>query len=181
MARTLEPNRLRFTRRDLELWPDDGKRRELIGGDIFVSPSPTWKHQQILFRLAALISRFLETHPVGQAVFAPMDLLLPGEDTVQPDFMFIRQERAGIISERGVLDAPDWVVEVLSPSNREYDLETKRRLYLRSGVPVYWAVDGDAGEVFEFTLERETRFSANDTASVPALPDLSIPIRDLLG
>ena len=181
MARTLEPKRLQFTRRDLELWPEDGKRRELIGGDIFVSPSPTWKHQQILFRLAALISKFLEAHPIGHAVFAPMDLLLPGEDTVQPDFMFIHQERAGIILERGVMDAPDWVVEVLSPSNRDYDLETKRRLYLRNGVPVYWAVDGDANEVMVFTLEQETRFAANDTINVPGLPGLSIPIRDLLG
>jgi Uma2 family endonuclease len=179
MTQALEKKRISFVRRDLELWPEDGKRRELIGGDIFVSPSPTWTHQMILRKLIGFVERYLETHPVGQLVFAPMDLLLPGEDTVQPDFMFISSERTEIISERGVRGAPDWIVEVLSPSNRDYDLETKRRLYVRNGVPVYWAVDPEAREVQVFTLEGESKFSIDAVLDVPGLDGFQLGVQEL--
>ena len=179
MTQALEKKRILFVRRDLELWPEDGKRRELIGGDIFVSPSPTWTHQLVLFKLTAIISRYLEMHVIGQAVFAPMDLLLPGEDTVQPDFMFISNTRTEIISERGVRGAPDWIVEVLSSSNRDYDLETKRRLYARNGVPVYWAVDPEAREVRVFTPESESKFSVDAVLEVPGLDGFQLDVQAL--
>jgi Uma2 family endonuclease len=135
MARPARP----FTYEDLEAMPDDGYRREIIGGSLIVTPSPSGGHQRVTGKLYALLqaSETAET----MAMVAPYDWKLLDGGSVQPDVMVIRREDfdpAGPLPSSAV---PLVVVEVLSPSNRSHDLMLKRDLYERLGVPAYWIVD----------------------------------------
>jgi len=71
---------------------------------------------------------------------APVGLMMPGCDPVQPDFCLIRREQAAIIRDRRIWDMPDLIAEVLSPANVAPDTDTKRRIYARAGTPEYWII-----------------------------------------
>ncbi|MGH9077788.1 MAG: Uma2 family endonuclease [Acidimicrobiales bacterium] len=119
--------------------PDDGYRREIIGGSLIVTPSPAGGHQRVTGNLFAIL-RGLETADV-MAIVAPYDWKLPDGGSVVPDMMVIRRED---FDQRGPLPAsavPLLVVEVLSPSNAAQDRALKRDLYERLGVPAYWIVE----------------------------------------
>lgn len=173
--------KVRFTRRDLELWPDDGKRRELIDGELYEMPSQSPRHQGIVGCLVYAVMLYLEARPLGEILIAPLDVLLPGEDTVQPDLIYVPGERAAIATERGIEGVPDWVVEVLSPSNREYDLKTKRALYSRVGVPVHWVVDPKAQKVRAWEGDSLTAYRSGEIARVSLLPGFGLPLEELFG
>lgn len=128
-----------FTYEDLEAMPDDGYRREIIGGSLIVTPAPSGGHQRVAGNLFALL-RDAET-PETMAMVAPYDWKLPDGGSVQPDVMVIRRQdfdSAGPLPQGAV---PLLVVEVLSPSNPTQDRMLKRDLYERLGVPAYWLVD----------------------------------------
>jgi Uma2 family endonuclease len=141
--------KLRFTYADLRELPEDGRRYEVIGGELYVSPAPTTKHQFVLGHVFALLYRAQEAG-YGMAWTAPLEVLLDEENAVQPDALFVTRERAAIVREDGVRGVPDLVVEVLSPGTRARDLGVKLRLYMRFGVRTYWAVDPEAETVAVF-------------------------------
>jgi Uma2 family endonuclease len=157
-----------FTYRDLANFPDDGKLREVIGGELFVTAAPNTRHQRLVGELFGLIWLHLRNNPVGVVLASPVEVVFSEEDTVQPDVVFIRQENAGIITEKRLMGAPDWVIEVLSESTRERDLETKRKLYARYGV-VYWAVDPETNTIVAWDEGGERRYGADDEATVSVL------------
>lgn len=173
---------VKFTVDDLDNFPDDGKRREVIEGELYVSPSPTRHHQRILRRLVVAVGNYLEQNSVGEVFFAPFDVRFSLSDGVQPDLLYISNERAQIIGEKYVDGAPDWVVEILSPNNRSYDLQTKRRLYQKYGVKVYWVVDPLEQKVFvwEEGEEEATIFSSSEKVAVSILPGLSFSVAKLV-
>ncbi len=138
---------------DLVGFPDDGNRYEIIGGKLVVSPSPTYRHQQVSFRLSLVLGEYIAAHGNAQAVAAPMDVHLSPNDVVQPDLLVVLAERADIIHDRGIMGAPDLVIEILSPSSTRTDYLTKSKLYERFGVPEYWIVDPDSETVSVQTLE----------------------------
>ena len=78
---------------------------------------------------------------------APFDVVLSDTDVVQPDILFVSNERMGIVTEDNIQGAPDLVIEILSPSTAERDRTFKRSLYARHGVREYWLVDPDARSV----------------------------------
>src|ERR1700722_1873749 len=128
-----------FTYDDLEAMPDDGYRREIIGGSLIVTPSPVGGHQRVTGKLYALLEG-RETEDT-MAMVGPFDWKLLDRGAVVPDVMVIRREdfdATGPLAETAV---PLVVVEVLSPSNRAHDQLLKRDLYERLGVPAYWMVD----------------------------------------
>jgi Uma2 family endonuclease len=139
-----DPARVRLTYDDFLLFPDDGKRHELIDGEHFVTPSPNIRHQTILGNLHFLMRAWLEQHPVGRVFMAPLDVVFTQFDVVEPDLLFVSKDRAAdILTVKHVTGAPDIVVEIGSPSTRKRDETIKRRLYERSGVSEYWVVDPD--------------------------------------
>ena len=79
------PARVKLTYDDFLLFPDDGKRHELIDGEHYVTPSPNIRHQTILGNLYFLIRTWLEQHPVGRAFMAPLDVVFTQFDVVEPD------------------------------------------------------------------------------------------------
>lgn len=130
-----------LTADDLDHFPDDGKRREIIAGELFVSPAPSIKHQELAGHLYYLLHQAVILTGWGKVYFAPVDVRFSTHDQVQPDLLVIRRERLEIGRGNTVHGAPDLVVEILSPSNRNYDEVEKARLYAEAGVPEYWIMD----------------------------------------
>jgi Uma2 family endonuclease len=176
--------RVKLTYDDFVLFPDDGKRHELIDGEHYVTPSPNLRHQQLLGRLYLLIGVWLQTHPIGELFLSPLDVVFSDVDVVEPDLLFVSSGRAAdILTPKHVRGAPDLVVEIGSPSTRKRDETIKRRLYERAGVAEYWVVDpdldvvrvyrrADAGYGRPLELSRE----AGDSLATPRLPGLELPL-----
>ncbi len=124
--------------------PEDGKRYQLIEGDVDVTPAPTTTHQRVSQNLESVLRDHVRRNRLGVLFHAPIDVLLALDTVVQPDIVFVSRERRSLVTERGVEGPPDLVVEVLSPRTRRLDRTTKMRLYARSGVREYWLVDPEA-------------------------------------
>lgn len=129
-----------------ELWkiPDDGQRREIIDGELFVSPSPAWSHQYIADDLARSLHDYLRRHRIGKVLTAPADVVFGPRTLVQPDILVVplvegRPPRDYHEAGRLLVAA-----EVLSPGTARRDRGAKRSLYQRENVAEYWIVDGDA-------------------------------------
>ncbi|RRR67524.1 MAG: Uma2 family endonuclease [Candidatus Viridilinea halotolerans] len=128
---------------DYERWeqlPDDDRRYEVIDGILYMTTAPSSFHQWIIRMLDRHIGTPAELRSELYVLTAPIGLLMPGCDPVQPDFLLVRRERAGILADRRVRGVPDLIAEVLSPNNAEQDTEIKRAAYARAGVPEYWIV-----------------------------------------
>jgi Uma2 family endonuclease len=158
---------------------DDGRRYELIDGELLLTPAPTWFHQIVLARLFALLFNHVEKHRLGHVVFSPADVVLTRHDVVQPDIFFISRARLSI-AKRYVEGPPDLAVEALSPSTRTRDLKRKKPLYAREGVPHYWILDPKAKDLAELVLEsgdyRERSRMCEGIFRSAIFPDLEIDV-----
>ena len=175
---------VKLTYDDFLLFPDDGKRHELIDGEHYVTPSPNLKHQKISGSLHLLIASWLEHNAIGQIFYAPLDVVFSRFDVVEPDLLYMSNERAAdVLTTANVQGAPELVVEIGSPGTRKRDETVKRRLYERAGVSEYWVVDPeiDVIRVYRrgaegFGRPQELRAEASDTLTTPLLPGLSLPL-----
>ena len=127
--------------------PQDGNRYEIIAGELCMTPAPRTAHQEVVTRLTVLLANFVLEHDLGTVLVGPVDLLFSESDYLEPDIVFIRRERRGIIRGKGIEGAPDLVIEVTSPATAERDRGIKRQRYARFGVPEYWIVDPERGQV----------------------------------
>jgi Uma2 family endonuclease len=176
----------KLTYADFLLFPDDGKRHELIDGEHYVTPSPNLRHQTISGRLHHLISIYLDDRPIGEVWAAPLDTVLSNFDVVEPDLIYVSRERSSILTTQNIRGAPDLVIEILSPGTLRRDEGIKRRAYERFGISEYWIVDPDLNRVSVYRLDGE-RFELigqssseqNDTLQTPLMPGLAISVRDL--
>ncbi|MYC97027.1 MAG: Uma2 family endonuclease [Caldilineaceae bacterium SB0661_bin_32] len=132
-----------WTYDDYALLPDDGKRYEVIRGELYMSAAPRPLHQRVITRLSFFLEGFLENSALGTVFVAPIDVILPQKlgDPVQPDIVVVRRESLHIIDELNIQGAPDLVVEVLSPSSPAHDRNLKYDLYAEAGVQEYWIID----------------------------------------
>lgn len=131
----------KLTYEDYLAFPDDGRRHEILDGEHYVVPSPVTKHQAISGRLFGALWDYLLQNRIGTIFTAPYDVVLSDLDVVQPDLIYISNERASIITEKNVQGAPDLVIEILSESTRRTDEIIKRKRYDHFGVAEYWIVD----------------------------------------
>ena len=177
----------KLTYDDFLLFPDDGMRHELIDGEHHVTPSPILRHQAISGRLHLAIGTWLADHPAGQIFYAPLDVILSRFDVVEPDLLYVSNERApDLLSGNWVTGAPDLVIEIGSPGTRRRDEMIKRRLYERSNVLEYWVVDPevDVIRVYHRSGDRfgravELSAEAGDVLTTALLPGLQIPLTDV--
>jgi Uma2 family endonuclease len=132
--------------------PGDRNRNEVIAGDICASPRPSPRHQDALLRVLTRLGGFVEEHALGNVFIGPIDVLFGDEDFIEPDAVYVRRERGGIISDRGIEAAPDLVIEVVSPATSHQDRVLKRERYAYFGVPEYWIVDYEARQVEVYRL-----------------------------
>lgn len=170
-----------WTYDDLVRLPDDGKRYEILDGDLVVSPSPSRDHQVILQRIVFVFRRRLFERGIAHVFFAPFDTILSPQRVVVPDMMVVRRERQAIVQERGVEGAPDLVLEVTS-SRPALDRVRKFRLYAKTGIAEYWLVDPIGKTVEVYVLDDGDYhligyYGAGEVAR-SALFDVSIAIDD---
>jgi Uma2 family endonuclease len=179
---------VKLTYDDYVLFPDDGKRHELIDGVHYVSPSPNTRHQQILGDLFGFVWTYLQSHAIGQIFVAPLDVVLSNFDVVEPDLLYMSNETAARVTRAtNVRGTPDLVVEIISPGTRRRDATLKRRLYERSGASEYWIVDPRTNVVRIYRSQDgpfkpvvELSRDANGVLTTPLLPGLELPLSRFL-
>jgi Uma2 family endonuclease len=176
----------KLTYEDYILFPEDGRRHEIIDGEHYVTAAPFLRHQDLVLALAVDFQVFLKANDLGRLLIAPVDVLLSPHDIVQPDLLFVTAERGHILKKKYVRGAPDLVVEILSESTRRRDQALKLHRYERFGVREYWLVDPARCTVTVYRLRegvfvRAADLSAavEDVLTSPILPGLEIRLAAL--
>jgi Uma2 family endonuclease len=183
-----------FTVEDLETFPEDGNRYEVIEGELYVSHAPHAEHQLVLDRATVGLSIWQEETGLGLLV-SGAGIVFSRHDGVIPDLMWFSDERlrqAAINPATGAWDghfyaAPDLAIEVLSPgyANELRDREVKLTLYSRRGVREYWIIDRFARTVAiyrrttEASLVLAATLTDNETITSPLLPGFSLAVERL--
>src|SRR3954453_20465791 len=175
---------LRWTSADLDLMPDDGKRYEIIDGELYVSKQPHWYHQVVCTSLSTPLDIWSRQHRAGVVAGAP-GIIFADDDDVAPDLVWISRERlATALEPDGKLHAaPDLVVEILSPgaTNERRDREAKLKLYSRRGVREYWIVNWQRRQVEVFrrvdaALQMQVTLLDGDSLESPLLPGFALSL-----
>ncbi|MBW4557777.1 MAG: Uma2 family endonuclease [Trichormus sp. ATA11-4-KO1] len=179
--------RVCWTTADLELFPDNGNRYEIIDGELFVTRVPHWKHQKACVRISTALDIWSQTNGRGEVVTAP-GIIFGDNDNVIPDVVWASHERlTELLDEAGHLTAaPELVVEVLSfgVENEKRDRELKLKLYSTRGVREYWIVDWRKQQVEVYRREQAslklvaTLFKGDELNS-PILPNFTCAIAAL--
>ena len=164
--------------------PDDGRRYEIIEGELYVTPSPGRRHQRFAGNMFIVLKQFAEGRELGEVYVAPFDVILEETSVVVPDLLFVTRQRTGIVTDRGVRGAPDLIVEILSPGTARRDRVEKAKLYARHGVRHYWLADPEARilEIYELgegQYRRAASLADNDSFSPSLFPGLTIPLSSL--
>lgn len=138
----------RYTISDLQSFPNDGNKYELIRGELIVSPAPSVVHEMVVNRLSAGLLDYLRPLGLGDSLFRIGDISWDDETLVQPDLLVIRLEE---LSRRwSTIKNLRLAVEVISPASRRRDRWDKRLLYQENRVEVYWVADVEAELVEEW-------------------------------
>ncbi len=180
-----------YTYADYLNGPED-ERWEIIDGRAYamVPPSPT--HQAVLRQLTLKIGNYLEDKTC-ELYFAPFAVRFPEKNerdedvttVVEPDLLVICDNSK--IDEKGLKGAPDFIIEILSPSTASYDMIQKRRLYERHGVREYWLVDPTNRTVMVYTLKEKNKYGepeiygSEDEIKVHLFDDLVLNMKDVFG
>jgi Uma2 family endonuclease len=136
----------------------EGSPYQLIEGELIMTPSPNTYHQAISRNLELVIFDHVEKNELGFAFDAPIDVYLDDNNAYQPDIIFISKENKSIIKEKGILGAPDLVIEILSPSTAYYDIKTKKIVYEKTGVKEYIIID-PINKTIETFIERSLKIN----------------------
>ncbi len=174
-----------WTYADWETLPEDDNRYEIIDGVLYMSTSPSAFHQWIIKRLVTKIGTQAEEQGLAYVYFAPIGVIMPGCDPIQPDFVIVRAGREAIIHERGIRGVPDLIAEVLSPGNHDYDEEVKKAAYENAGVTEYLIIDPITRTVRHYQLNDNREYgephlyAADDQLILNCLPTLPIRVEEL--
>lgn len=178
---------VRWTSADLEALPDDGKRYEIIDGELYMSKQPHYYHQLVCNRLGARLQIWCDESKLGQTTQMP-GIIFADDDDVAPDAIWISNERlATALGPDGKLhSAPELVIEVLSPGskNERRDREAKLKLYSRRGVNEHWIVDWQK-RLIEIHQREQAQLTLvctlyeQDTLTSAHLPGFSCPVAGL--
>ncbi len=178
---------LRFTIHDLELFPQDGRRYEIIDGELYVSSQPHWRHQRTSDQFAFALHAWDSDSSLGVVISAP-GVIFASDEAVAPDLVWISREQFDrVVGEDGKFHAaPDLVIEILSPGseNAQRDREIKLKLYSRRGVREYWIVDWPSSTVLVYRREQAAlhliaTLIGDDTLTSPLLPGFGHRVSDL--
>lgn len=171
----LQPDK-KYTIKDIYALPE-GQRAELINGQLYNMAPPSRKHQRISGELFTLINNYIREHKGSCEVdIAPFAVFLMKDDHnyVEPDISVIcRPEN---LTEKGCFGAPDWIIEVVSPSSRRMDYFIKLFKYRTAGVREYWIVDPEKDRitVYSFESEDSAEYSFSDSVKAGIFQDLEI-------
>lgn len=182
-------NRVRWTTADLELFPDDGKRYEIIDGELIVTRAPRWSHQEVTGRIFAALDNWCQDTELGRAAINP-GIIFTDEDNVIPDVVWASNERLEVLMDEAehLTGAPELVVEVLSPGKKDEqrDRQLKLKLYSQQGVQEYWIVDKNLRQVQVYRRDNAlltlvVTLQVADSLTSPLLPDFACPLGRVFG
>jgi len=105
----------RLTYEDYLELPEDGRRYEILDGELAVTPAPTTRHQHVSAALVQLLREYVHGNGLGRIFHAPIDIILADDCVVQPDLVYVSAKRRRIIKLRAIEGHPDLVIEILSP------------------------------------------------------------------
>jgi Uma2 family endonuclease len=175
-----------LTVEDLDLMPDDGNRYEIIEGELFVSRSPSLKHQRVSRNIVVIFSGYLAHNPIGEVLHTP-GVIFSNFTGVMPDVVFVSSEqRDEIASGDRIMGAPVLVIEIVSPGpeNVRRDRLVKKQLYAKYGVKEYWLVDPEARTIEGYVLESglfglQAAYGEGDELTSDLLPDFRCKVEDI--
>lgn len=172
-----------YTEEDYYSLPED-VRAELIDGQFYYMAAPSRMHQEILSTLHATIYNYIKANggfcKVYPAPFA-VKLSKDKDNIIEPDISVICNPDK--LTDKGCTGAPDWIIEIISPSNPGHDYVRKLNLYMNAGVREYWIVNPMKSTVTVYDFEHEkgtNQYIFEDTIPVCIYEDLNINIADLL-
>jgi Uma2 family endonuclease len=159
--------------------PDDGNRYEVLDGELFVTPAPSWGHQSVLATLNRRLDDFVEANGLGWTRWSPADIVFSPRRLLQPDLFVVPWRDGG--PPRGWSDVTTLLlaVEVLSPSTARADRHRKRVIYQSEGITEYWIVDGDARLIERWRPGDERPEILHDSLAWQPAPGLAPLIIDL--
>jgi Uma2 family endonuclease len=173
-----------FTYDDYLALPEDGKRYEVIDGEVTMTPAPIPRHQEILLTVSTRLLLFADNNSLGRIYIAPVDLALSLVDVVQPDILFVAKNRMQIVAKKNIVGIPNLIVEVVSSSSSRWDRQEKLNLYQRYALPEYWIVDPEteAIEVYlyaESRLEKAGTLRSGDQLRSRQIPELIVEVAEV--
>ena len=180
-------------RRRVHLWtydemsaklPETNQHIELWDGELFIGDAPSLNHQTSLLQLGKRMDNFVREHKLGFVFVAPVDVVLSQTRVVQPDVVFVSNEKKKILG-KAIRGVPDLVVEIISTGSWRRDTIDKRALYQQHGIQEYWIVDPEAASVEVLTLKEgefqlHGRFGKAQTARSALLKGFKIRVADIL-
>ena len=184
---TISSPDVRWTVADLEVLPEDGRRYEIIDGELFVTRAPHWKHQNVSVKIGMALEGWSVGSGLGEAAINP-GLVFSETDSVIPDVVWASYERLEtMLDEAGhLVAAPELVVEVLSPGekNERRDKEAKLKIYSTYGVLEYWIADRQQRKLEVYRregglLKLAVSLYAADELTSPVLPGFRVDVSQL--
>jgi Uma2 family endonuclease len=171
-----------------EFWalPESMLPAEYVNGEIVMAPTPTAAHQRASAKIFVALDKYVTENGLGEMFYAPLDIILPSGDVVQPDILYLTNEVwERVKTTPRIHAAPSFLVEILSPGSIRHDKVTKRSLYEKNGVLEYWIVDLKAKSVTQLVLRRKryvlTELGEADTISSSVLAGFGMNVGELLG
>lgn len=170
---------LLYTAEEVIAFPYDGRRYEVVHGELLVTPAPRVRHELVVARLIQALAIYLDREPVGTVLGSRGDIVFGPHTKVEPDVFVVPPNEIATLDWKQIRHLL-LIAEVLSPSSRRFDRFTKRIEFQRQGIPLYWLVDGDGEQVEEWTPAAEMPVIRRDGltwhpagASVPFELDLA--------
>lgn len=130
----------------------EGTLCEIINNTIYMAPPPSSSHQRSVTELSRVLGNYIKKLQLGEVFVSPIGVYFDNENVFEPDLVFVSKENKNRIEQKGIIGAPDFIVEILSPSNEHYDLTVKKDVYERYGVMEYWVVNPESKEAKGFAL-----------------------------
>lgn len=163
---------------------DDNNRYEIFNGELRMVPAPSTGHQAVSRNLEFLVWNFVNEKGLGEVFDAPIDVIFDEDEVYQPDIVFIRSDKQGIIKRDAIHGVPDLIMEIVSPSSVFYDTVDKREIYRKYGVSEYWLIFPDEKAIEVFILEKGEylefcRFKKNGCVRSKVLEGLKIHSKDI--
>lgn len=179
------------------------KPYEIIGGKKIMAPSASAYHNHSMFELASIIKNYVRKNKCGYVFTDNVDVHLPDGSLYRPDLIVIKSENAGIIDwQKTITGVPDMVVEIISHSSKNRDLNIKKDTYEKNGVKEYWIIDPffksvlvyllrDGkyffdGEYIYFTdkeefeeMPEEEKANIKSEITLSIFPDLTVKLEDI--
>lgn len=173
MHRQLSDGPTLLTYSDYQRLPDDGRRYEILDGELSMSPSPQTLHQRVLLNLGFELHAHVRRRKLGEIFLAPYDVVLTAHDIVSPDLIFVANANRSIVTTRNIRGVPDLLIEIISPNRPALDTRKKKSTYQRCRVPNYWILDPVKQSLIEYVLA-DAEYEARSEKSASAILTSSI-------